>query len=603
MAGQLCVICADALQDGRHIVCAPFENHERHGMCDECVINHVQHVSTAQLTENAGRVPCPGSNNEDKHYHGPAFSDDDIALVFVRRGEVRRLADYLSRALPQRGQEEAAGGVGAGEDVAQYLRQIEDLMNVRCPNRDCNSVLDPTPDGCSAMNCPGCGIGFCWVCFQRGDRNEDMHAHARRVHGDFFFTRELLLQHWPRIFQGRLVEYVATIPADVRRAVVLQANELQDLRDWNIRLPIPPQPDEPLPIPPQPEPPFPILQRAVGNALRCAGRAGANVLPRGAVGNARRCAVRAANVLPRGAVGNARRHFLRPVRPRAANAQPRAAIPVRWILLQVFLLLRFLFGGWWRVSAAIADYIDSFGRSFLSKAIANPRPACTISALIAAYGLAFGGPAALMVTIYEVVWRIFTLLAPMLWSATAFALKKFLSLGPATVAACRTARMSVLGPVAWSAMAFSVKAIYWALFHSIAILPFLGRMTWTAGRMAMSVLVPIVWPVALFALKAILLAVLALPILGGVLVLWWYIVVLMSSCVGFVIARLAFPFVWLIHGDWERTKHQVSLQIKDTISHSLRVKFVAPVRRVYCPAFLSAVREKAVEVMEFILFG
>jgi hypothetical protein len=119
------------------------------------------------------------------------------------------------------------------------------LLNIQCPGHGCGLVV-LNFIGCLALTCEyvddggvrrgGCGIGYCAVCLERC--GNDAHAHVGDNHVDFpgkhgrYFAPEANVQeHWRKLKQQRVTDYLAAI-ADVgerQRALEACVVELRDL--------------------------------------------------------------------------------------------------------------------------------------------------------------------------------------------------------------------------------------------------------------------------------------------------------------------------------------------------------------------------------------
>jgi hypothetical protein len=106
-----------------------------------------------------------------------AWRSSDVRRVL--EGEVLdKYIDVLIASIQRVKQSESgrgAGGVGGrpgsngnneGALPQRTARLVIEALTLKCPN--CQTALDPNPDGCCAMRCaaPGCGVYFCWLCFR-----------------------------------------------------------------------------------------------------------------------------------------------------------------------------------------------------------------------------------------------------------------------------------------------------------------------------------------------------------------------------------------------------------------------------------------------------
>jgi hypothetical protein len=75
-------------------------------------------------------------------------------------------------------------------------QRLLDAFSLKCPNPRCAVVVDPTPDGCAAVRCGGCGTYICFLCFQACSSNAACHQHVAAckyspVPGSYFVSDKL----------------------------------------------------------------------------------------------------------------------------------------------------------------------------------------------------------------------------------------------------------------------------------------------------------------------------------------------------------------------------------------------------------------------------
>ena len=75
------------------------------------------------------------------------------------------------------------------EALAKAHSDLVDTLYLRCPNDRCQTMLDPTPEACCAMQCLCCGKHFCFVCMRRYTSSKAVHEHALQEHGSV----------WPKV--------------------------------------------------------------------------------------------------------------------------------------------------------------------------------------------------------------------------------------------------------------------------------------------------------------------------------------------------------------------------------------------------------------------
>ncbi|KAL1512054.1 hypothetical protein AB1Y20_005328 [Prymnesium parvum] len=219
-----CVIC---LEDVRNDATSRCPHHEAHRLCDGCFIEYVDTLPDWQLLSGTQGVPCP----LHRSHHCGHFDTATLAAVYVRAREARCLSRLLERALPQ------AARRGEGEEGERRLAELEQQLHVaislRCPS--CDHVVDPSPDGCRAIECPHCGSYFCWVCFSLEMTNGRLHAHIVSAHGDLYLPQRLVdaaHREWRRRVVRRFM--LERVELNLRQALldrvmpVLTAAELND---------------------------------------------------------------------------------------------------------------------------------------------------------------------------------------------------------------------------------------------------------------------------------------------------------------------------------------------------------------------------------------
>lgn len=64
-------------------------------------------------------------------------------------------------------------------DKSSVMPKLLDVLNLRCPNKQCGVVMDPSPDGCCAVRCANCATYTCFLCFQICRDGSACHQHVR----------------------------------------------------------------------------------------------------------------------------------------------------------------------------------------------------------------------------------------------------------------------------------------------------------------------------------------------------------------------------------------------------------------------------------------
>ena len=154
-ASPHCVVCFDESEAERVTRCP-----RGHVVCDGCLLQYVEALPEFRLQAHGFRVPC------FERACG-TFSVGALAGAYVRAGEPKLLERFLERccALPAEERSAEAAGLDAQRSRVEVLaQQLFLAISLRCPS--CDNVVDPSPDGCRAIECAVCGAYFCWLCFR-----------------------------------------------------------------------------------------------------------------------------------------------------------------------------------------------------------------------------------------------------------------------------------------------------------------------------------------------------------------------------------------------------------------------------------------------------
>jgi hypothetical protein len=129
----------------------------------------------------------------------------------------------------------------AASAVDEAVRQAElhikgDLLILQCPR--CSTAFYDF-EGCFALNCGKCSTWFCaWSLTDCGN-SQAAHAHVRacadnRAGGNYYGTIEQFQQSQTERRRQLIIEYIATLPADVQVALRVKVNV--HLRDFGVQV-------------------------------------------------------------------------------------------------------------------------------------------------------------------------------------------------------------------------------------------------------------------------------------------------------------------------------------------------------------------------------
>lgn len=202
MFPSTCEVCLDSVHRGVACSAPPKNGSEeastdleaRHTLCDDCFIKHVHALPDARLRETLFRIPCPADG-----WHGGVFSIEDVARAYVRSGDARSLAHYLERSLPKA----RTNGLSFDREtrIEALTNALYAAISLRCPN--CETIVDPAPDGCRAIECASCGSYFCWV-KQSSLHCPDVQNEPLQL-APFPSIHPCPIALLPGVFQGRVV--------------------------------------------------------------------------------------------------------------------------------------------------------------------------------------------------------------------------------------------------------------------------------------------------------------------------------------------------------------------------------------------------------------
>jgi hypothetical protein len=204
----------------------------------------------AVLRESGGHIPCPTGGC------GRAWAVEAMeealnkgtmvrVMVALRRMAIDGPREAAALAAAQGAALAAAARLALGARVAELRRVIveRDLL-LRCP---CCAAVFEDYQGCNALRCGRCGVGFCAVCLL--DCGADAHAHYAAVHGRNYFDRALFEGARRARFLARVVAAVRVagepavqraLVAELGRAdlgdMVISAAEVSTYRVWRKKL-------------------------------------------------------------------------------------------------------------------------------------------------------------------------------------------------------------------------------------------------------------------------------------------------------------------------------------------------------------------------------
>jgi hypothetical protein len=152
-----CCVCFE--EGNKGLLCE-----QNHLLCEECVTPYCVSIFTdiGQLKDASFCVHCPAIDTIEGEgalvrcsagaYHSRTLRS------FLKEEALDLYLDSLIQVCHQReGQRDTQtqrAGENEREDSNTRQRLLE-CLNLKCPNPQCNVVLDPTPDGCASIRCAG----------------------------------------------------------------------------------------------------------------------------------------------------------------------------------------------------------------------------------------------------------------------------------------------------------------------------------------------------------------------------------------------------------------------------------------------------------------
>eukprot|EP01134_Creolimax_fragrantissima_P008328 CFRG8328T1 len=240
---HMCAVCyEDGLEDWKGLSCRPMTSRVSKGACDHneeemsvhfiCLRCLCQLVKTCTTNGYVGRcytsdckLLCPVSTCTSPPYDVAwlaYFLPNDVFQLYID-GIVKHREKHLVVEI-ETGLQRKLKAIESESVVERHVRHIsEEIINLKCPNPTCHMVFVDF-DGCFALTCSRCKIGFCAFCLK--DFGVDAHAHVPNCElnpkaGSMFGNFRLFEVSQRKRRQLCLSEYLATIAnADVRAEVI-----------------------------------------------------------------------------------------------------------------------------------------------------------------------------------------------------------------------------------------------------------------------------------------------------------------------------------------------------------------------------------------------
>ena len=188
-----CPVCLEEKDAVAGVRCNPFRAHY---VCGGCLQQYVVEKSTpASLRLHEGAIPCvepgcpsqPWSLEELQPHLTPATI---TAFALGLRHMVIDVARARREAQQQARDREAAALRVA--DRAERVRQLRAHIVEQCLTLHCPRCLAVFLDyqGCAALQCHRCAMGFCALCLADCGDEAATHAHVGREHGNFYIPEQ-----------------------------------------------------------------------------------------------------------------------------------------------------------------------------------------------------------------------------------------------------------------------------------------------------------------------------------------------------------------------------------------------------------------------------
>lgn len=163
-----CVIC---FEEGKEGLKCEFN----HQLCQECVKPYVTSVVSdiGRLKDQGYCIRCPAVENRIQCKSTPL--DASTILLYSNARTLDRYVSTLSSLC----QSNNRATLSEISEKSSVVPKLLDALNMRCPNKQCGVVMDPSPDGCCAVRCASCATYTCFLCFQICRDGSSCHQHVR----------------------------------------------------------------------------------------------------------------------------------------------------------------------------------------------------------------------------------------------------------------------------------------------------------------------------------------------------------------------------------------------------------------------------------------
>lgn len=163
-----CVICFEEEKNG-------LKCEFNHQICQECVKPYVASIvnDIGRLKDQGYCIRCPVVENRALCKSIPLNAS--TILEYTNDDTLNRYVRTLSSVC----QKNSNTSVSSSSEKSSVVPKLLDSLNLRCPNRQCRVVMDPSPDGCCAVRCASCATYTCFLCFQICRDGSSCHQHVR----------------------------------------------------------------------------------------------------------------------------------------------------------------------------------------------------------------------------------------------------------------------------------------------------------------------------------------------------------------------------------------------------------------------------------------
>ncbi len=163
-----CVICFEETKDG--LKCK-----FNHLICQECVTPLINSVITdvGRLKDQSYGIRCPSIEN------GVQCQSDCFNASVLRKFCDSDTLDRYVKVITDICRQKNDSTSPRPELSESVIPKLLDALNLRCPNKQCRTVMDPSPDGCCAVRCAACATYTCFLCFRACKDSTSCHQHVR----------------------------------------------------------------------------------------------------------------------------------------------------------------------------------------------------------------------------------------------------------------------------------------------------------------------------------------------------------------------------------------------------------------------------------------